>query len=143
VPDLIFADPVLVVSVNQSYPKRSAYDAARFAWRVSAERARKVRYVVAVKKREVVGVFEPSEWKPATRANFPEFDQEFPGRVGFVGTTANEDALRQYIGRKLTADFKFSGNGYRYAGPEPDQDGPGDRAAEGRAALGLDARAPK
>jgi hypothetical protein len=51
VPDVIFADAVLVVSVNQSYPGRSAYDAARYAWRVSADRARNVRYVVAVKKR--------------------------------------------------------------------------------------------
>lgn len=122
-PDLIFADPVLVVSVNQSYPRRSAYDAARFAWRVSADRVRNVRYVVAVKKREVVGVFEPSEWKAATRANFRDFEHEFPGRVGFVGVTAGEDALDRYLGRELPADFKFSGNGYRYAGPELDRDG--------------------
>lgn len=120
VPHVIFVDPVLVVSVNQSYPKRSAYDAARYAWRVSADRAREVRYVVAVKEREVVGVFEPTEWKAATRGNFPEFGEEFPGRVGFVGTTANKDALGRYLGRKLPADFKFSGNGYRYAGPKLD-----------------------
>jgi hypothetical protein len=119
VPDVIFADAVLVVSVNQSYPGRSAYDAARYAWRVSADRARNVRYVVAVNKRQIIGVFEPSEWKPATRSNFPEFVHEFPGRVGFVGATASEDALRRYVGRELPADFKFSGNGYRYAGPEP------------------------
>jgi hypothetical protein len=119
VPDVIFVDPVLVVSVNQSYPRRSAYDAARYAWRLSADRARSVRYVVAVKKRQVVGVFEASDWKPATRANFPEFDQEFPGRIGFAGATANEDALRRYLGRELSAHFRFSGNGYRYSGPEP------------------------
>ena len=93
-----------------------------------------------------MGVFEPSEWKSATRANFPEFDHEFLGRVGFVGTTANEDALGRYLGRKLPPDFKFSGNGYRYAGPEIDQDVRGvrdDQAAGGDVNLERDARALK
>ena len=28
----VLVDPVLVVSVNLSFPQRSAYDAARYAW---------------------------------------------------------------------------------------------------------------
>lgn len=120
VQDSMFVEPVLVVSINQSFPKRSVYDAARYAWRVSAERARSARYVIAVKNRRVVGVFEPCEWRVAIRANFPEFEQEFPGRVGFVGKVANEHALQRYLGRSLPAEFKFSGNGYRYAGPSPE-----------------------
>jgi hypothetical protein len=80
------------------------------------------RYVIAAKDRQVVGVFEPFEWKPATRANFPDFEQEFPGRIGFLGQVANDEALQRYLGRSLPADFKFSGNGYRYAGPSPERD---------------------
>ena len=70
------SDALLIVSINQTYPRLSAYDAARYAWRVSPERANQVQYVVATKNRRVVGVFEPHDWRPATRANFPEFERE-------------------------------------------------------------------
>ena len=109
-------DPLLVVSVNQSYPRRSAYDAARYAWRLSPARAQSVRYVLATKNRQIVGVFRPLEWKAATTANFPEFDCEMKGRIGFVGCVADDDACRRYLGKCLPSEFTFSGNGFRYAG---------------------------
>lgn len=110
-------DPVLVVSVNQSYPKRSAYDAARFAWRVSEHRVSLVEYVLATKNRQIIGVFVPREWKKATKENFPEFDMDLPGRRGFVGTEADGVAKERYLGRYLPPDFEFAGTGMRYAGP--------------------------
>lgn len=109
-------DALLVVSINRSYPRRGAYDAARYAWRLSPARASEVQYVLATKNRRVIGVFQPTEWKPATHANFPEFADEMPGRIGFVGKPARGEAANRYLGRELPADFSFSGNGYRYAG---------------------------
>jgi hypothetical protein len=47
---------LLVVSINRTFPRLSAYDAARYAWRVSPARARNVQYVIATKARRVVGV---------------------------------------------------------------------------------------
>jgi hypothetical protein len=114
--DLDTSDALLVVSINQTYPRLGAYDAARYAWRVSPARARQVRYVLATKDRRVVGVFEPTEWKAATLANFPGYERAMPGRLGFVGRPASGDAASRYIGRELPPPFKFSGNGYRYAG---------------------------
>ncbi len=109
-------DALLIVSVNRSYPGLSSYDASRYAWRVSPERAKRVEYVIATKNRRVVGVFRPSAWKPATIGNFPEFNKERPGRIGFVGTPASGAVAARFIGKLLPADFRFSGNGYRYAG---------------------------
>jgi hypothetical protein len=109
-------DALLVVSINQSYPRLGAYDAARYAWRVSLSRASQVQYVLATKDRTVVAVFEPTEWRPATRANFPGYERELRGRLGFVGHPAGGDAAARYLGKQLPPDFRFSGNGYRYAG---------------------------
>jgi hypothetical protein len=114
--DLETGDALLVVSINQTYPRLDAYDAARYAWRVSPGRASRVQYVLATKDRRVVGVFEPTGWMPATRANFPGYDREMPGRLGFTGRPAGAEATARYLGRELPRDFKFSGNGYRYAG---------------------------
>ena len=107
---------ILVVSVNRSYPRLSAYDAARYAWRISAARAREIDYVLATKNRRIIGVFRPTEWKPATRENFPEFDSPMPGRIGFLGSAAPKDASEPFLDRHLPSEFRFSGNGYRYAG---------------------------
>lgn len=109
-------DALLVVSVNQSYPGRSAYDAARFAWLVSEERAAQVEYVVATKDRRIVGVFVPERWLPATEANFPEFRMHLPRRRAFVGREAGKDVSERYLGRMLPAEFKFAGTGMRFAG---------------------------
>jgi hypothetical protein len=114
--DLDTTDALLVVSVNQTYPGREVYDAARYAWRVSPARAGQVRYVLATKDRRGVGVFEPTEWMPATLANFPGYESAMPGRLGFTGRHASGEAAARYLGRDLPVDFKFSGNGYRYAG---------------------------
>lgn len=109
-------DALLVVSVNRSYPGLSAYNAARYAWRVSPARARQVDYVLATKDRQVIGVFRPTAWMPATRENFPEFDRNMPGRIGFVGRPADGEAMARYLHKQLPPTFAFSGNGYRYAG---------------------------
>ncbi|GAA3895385.1 hypothetical protein GCM10022276_13070 [Sphingomonas limnosediminicola] len=114
--DLNSSDALLVVSVNQTFPRSSAYDAARYAWRLAPARAAKVEYVLATKNRRVIGVFEPTEWKRATHDNFPDYDRPMPGRLGFTGRPAASDVTARYLGRDLPADFKFSGNGYRYAG---------------------------
>jgi hypothetical protein len=114
--DLDTPDALLIVSVNRSYPRLGAYDAARYAWRVSPLRARQVQYVLATKNRTVVGVFEPTEWRPATRENFPGYERDMRGRVGFVGQPADAAAEARYLGKILPPEFRFSGNGYRYAG---------------------------
>ena len=114
--DLDTRDALLVVSVNQSYPRLDPYDAARYAWRISPSRAMRVEYVLATKDRRVVGVFQPVEWRAATRENFPSHGRDMPGRIGFVGHPARAEATQRYLGRMLPAEFRFSGNGYRYAG---------------------------
>lgn len=114
--DLQTADALLVVSVNQSFPRLGAYDAARYAWRLSPARARKVQYVLATKDRKVIGVFKPTDWKPAKREYFPGYEKEMPGRIGFVGRPAEDEIAVRYLGKELPSGFRFSGNGYRYAG---------------------------
>lgn len=108
-------DAIFVVSINRSYPGLDAYEAARYAWRISALRARQVEHVLAVKDRRVVGVFRPTEWKAATSANFPG-RPDMPGRVAFDGRPSEPAVASRFLGKALPAGFRFSGNGYRYAG---------------------------
>lgn len=108
-------DAVFVVSVSNSYPGLDAYEAARYAWRISPTRAKQVEHVLAVKDRKVVGVFRPKEWMAATPANFPG-RRAMPGRIGFVGSPCEPDVASRFMGKELPREFRFSGNGYRYAG---------------------------
>lgn len=108
-------DAVFVVSVSHSYPELDAYEAARYAWRISAARAKQVEHVLAVKNRRVVGVFRPKEWMAATTANFPG-RRSMPGRIGFVGSPSEPGVASRFLGKELPKGFRFSGNGYRYVG---------------------------
>jgi hypothetical protein len=110
-------DRALVVSINQTFPGRSLYDAARFAWLVSPARVAGLDYVIATKNRQIVGVFVPAEWKRATRENFPEFDMDLPTRLGFIGANAPREIRDRYVGKHLPPDFEFAGTGMRYCEP--------------------------
>jgi hypothetical protein len=69
------------MNVNKSSEDEEPYDAVRYAWRVSATKARSVDYVLAVRRGLIIGVYKVTEWLPATKENFPSFNPTGTGRV--------------------------------------------------------------
>ena len=102
--EAIFRDRVMVVEVYKSQADgRSLYDAARYAWRANLRRAENVDYVLAVKNREIIGVFVPTKWLPATPNNFPGQPPTPPKRIGFIGLEAPPEIQARYRGRLVPA----------------------------------------
>ena len=105
---LIPVHNLLVVSIKKSVSDGAdIYNAARYAWRLKADRARQADYVLAHQSGTVVGVFEADEWLHATDDAFKgmgDFTAD-DNRWGFVGRVAPSEVLIQYFGKQLPEGF--------------------------------------
>jgi hypothetical protein len=98
-PETDFQDRVMLVEIDRLIGAKSVYDAARYAWKASLSRVKKLDYVLAVRKGVIVGVFAPTEWLAATPANFPGFPASDPRRIGFHGLEAPREIQARYVGK--------------------------------------------
>lgn len=105
---------VMAITVNRSVEERSLYDAVRYAWAAKKERAVQVKYVFAVERGLITGVFEPREWLIASRENFPALPEDRPKRIGFEGEEAPAAIQRLYLGRLTPPRKKGETNPVRY-----------------------------
>ena len=113
-------EPLILVSIGQTYRDGAdVYELARFAWKVTAERARRYDLVLAQSGGIVRGAFRPDEWLAATSENFPGRGDE-PGRWGFVGRDAEPEVAGYYIGKRVPERYRPRGaaNPVRYCDPE-------------------------
>lgn len=117
-----FKHKVLIVNVSRLIGQKNgdAYEAARYAWRVSHQRAKATDYVLAVKHGLVVGVFKAFKWLRATRENFPDQTQEFPERWGFIGEAVPDSVQKIYLNQRIPDYLRKRGNAnpIMYADPE-------------------------
>lgn len=105
---------LLMISVGVSISEErrdSIYDATRFAWKLSPERANKAEYVLAHNRGVVVGVFKPTEpWMKATRENFPTLaTEDRAGRWGFVGIEAEAEVHAHYMRKRIPDEYRRRG----------------------------------
>lgn len=115
--DAALTEPLLEILIPHSSSEKTVYDSTRFAWTLSVSRARKAKYVLAVKNGLIVGVYEPKEWMEATPENFPTLTSvTLPKRYGFVGTEAPPDVLEKYKRKKVPARVRGAANPIRYHG---------------------------
>ena len=116
-------EPLMLVSVGQSYREGAdAYEAARYAWKVDAQRARRYDLVLAHSGGVIVGAFRPDEWLPAMlllSGHFPGRG-DIPGRWGFVGREAEPGVWDYYVGKRVPDRYRRRGaaNPIRYCPPE-------------------------
>jgi hypothetical protein len=116
---------ILFISINSfsgdTENVDEVYSQARFAWRVAVSRANICKYVVAVYRDVIVGVFENCQWKPATDPEFEKFGVTLENRAAFVGERAIESVWSDFVGEdgKLLKieGFKFNQNPIRYLSP--------------------------
>jgi uncharacterized protein len=113
----VFQCRALLISVNRSGAERSLYDATRYAWKISKERAEQAEVILATMQGLIKGAFVATAWLDATAANFPGLAEGdgVPGRVGFVGHDASEDIKRLYVGKRVPDEYRHGpGNPIRY-----------------------------
>ena len=119
-PEAEFRHNVVLINVNRSSENEGIYDAVRYAWKISPEKARKFDYVLAVRKGLIIGAFRAIEWLPASVQNFPGFNREGyaprEGRHGFNGSEAPEDIKLLYLNKRIPERLRKHGaaNPIRY-----------------------------
>jgi hypothetical protein len=80
------------------------YDATRGVWKVSRERAEKVKYALAVFEGIVREIYQISSWQRAGSTQYPTrrlSDVRVPGRSEFVGRLAPAKVRRRYLDRSV------------------------------------------
>jgi hypothetical protein len=107
--DAFFKHRVVMITINRSINEKPIYDAVRYSWKMSKERAEKAELVLAVERGIIVDVFVPYEWKQATPKNFPEMPEHFPERLAFVGKQAEKSVLDMYVGKRIPKEFRKKG----------------------------------
>ena len=101
---IVFQHKALMISVNRSSKDVDLYDAVRFSWRVSVERARKAEVILATVKGIVRGVYEISSWDEDE-----EFEATQNSRFGFRGKVAPPAIAQLYLGKKIPEDLRKKG----------------------------------
>ena len=107
-----------MISVNRTLMDTDLYDAVRFSWRVSVERARKAQVILATLRGIVRGVYIADEWLKFTRENFPEiplwdtndeFEAAQSARYGSRGREAVPEVTRLYLGKRIPDSLRKKG----------------------------------
>lgn len=106
--EVLFQHKALMINVNRTATADTLYEATRFAWRLSINKAQKAEIVLSVRHGIIIGVFVAESWLPATRENFP-LREPVPGRYGFVGERANKVIEKIYLGKKLPENYRKKG----------------------------------
>lgn len=104
----VFAHKALLISVNRSAADTSLYEATRYAWKISRDRAQQAEVILATIQGLIVGAFIADGWLDATSANFPG-REVVPGRFGFIGKEAPESIKRQYVGKRVPDEYRKKG----------------------------------
>ncbi len=116
-------EPLIIISIGRSFPEGlDVYDAVRYSWVISANKARRYNLVLAQYRGEIVGAFRPTEWLPAANAVFSdhEYYNDSSERWGFVGQEAEPEVWRRYVGKRVPDRYRPMGaaNPIRYCDPE-------------------------
>lgn len=93
----------ICITVNNSIENGvELYYATKRAWRLDPNRAKQAKYVFAVVKGIIKGVYEPKRWASCIHDNFNDLQNEFPNRYGFDGKEACEDIKGKFLNKKVT-----------------------------------------
>ena len=123
--EAVFRHRVILINVNKTGDEEELYDAVRYSWKISPEKAQKAEYVLAVRRGLIIGAFVAKKWLLGTKENFPEFVPDSlrtgprDGRWGFHGKIASKDIRDLYVQKRVPDALRKRGaaNPIRYAGP--------------------------
>jgi len=106
-----FDHKALLISINRSVldsPENSLYEATRYAWRLSKNKAEQAEVVLSTVQGLIVGVFIAENWLDATPDNFPG-KEAVEGRYGFIGHEASTELQQLYKGKRIPDEFRKKG----------------------------------
>lgn len=104
-----FEHKVILISVNRSALENSLYEATRYAWRLSKQKAKQAEIILATVQGLIVGAFVAEKWLEATPENFPG-KELIEGRYGFIGREAPISLQQLYIGKRIPDEFRKRGS---------------------------------
>jgi hypothetical protein len=104
----VFKHKALLISVNKSSAETSAYEATRYAWKISKLKAEQAEVILATVQGLIVAAFVADEWLEATEENFPGLEP-VPGRWGFVGKKAPPEMRNLYVGKRVPDEYRKAG----------------------------------
>ncbi len=107
-PPAEFQHKAILISVNRSASETSLYEATRYAWRISRNKAMLADVVLATMRGVIVAAFIADDWLPATAADFPGHE-DAPGRLAFVGREASLELQALYVGKRVPDSYRRKG----------------------------------
>ena len=121
-PEFELKHPLILISIGKTYEERGVYEAVRGLWSMNRKRARENNLVLARVGRFVVGVYKVEEWVDWAPGVFPYDPEGLDGRIGFIGTRADEDIWNHYVNKRVPAILLPKGamNPFRYLQPTSD-----------------------
>ncbi len=109
-------EPLILIAINNLWKDWGTYQAVQCAWKIRIDRAKHYNLVLAHVHGVVQGAYRPTEWRAATRFNFPQLGDDMPGRVGFYGKEAEKTVQDYYLKKRVPAIYRRRGaqNAIRY-----------------------------
>ena len=103
VSSLDFQNPTMIIKVNRLYREgmstEEVYNTTRQWWRVNEQRAKSMKYALAVVHGIVKEVFEIESWRRGE-------EDERPGRWSFKGRVADEVIRKRFVNKSVKHLFK-------------------------------------
>jgi hypothetical protein len=104
----MFRHRAILINVNRSATDTSLYEATRYAWKISQNKASRSQIVCSVRFGIIIAVFVADRWLPATTENFPG-REPIIDRYGFEGHEAPETVQKLYRGKRVPDEFRKKG----------------------------------
>ena len=121
-PEFALKHKLILISVGKTYEERGIYEAVRAVWDMDGNRARQHDLVLARVGRFVVGAYKVETWIDWAPGVFPYDPEGLEGRIGFVGTPAEQEIWDHYVGRRVPEQLlsRRARKAFRYLEPSPD-----------------------
>ena len=127
-PEFELKHKLILISVGKTYEERGVYEAVRSVWDMNGNRAHEHDLVLARVGRFIVGAYKVEEWIDWAPNVFPYDPDGLDGRIGLVGTSADQEIWDHYVGKRVPAKLIPQGaqTPFRYLETSPD----GGRSSE-------------
>ncbi|MYE55026.1 MAG: hypothetical protein F4X34_07510 [Chloroflexi bacterium] len=112
-------EKLILIFIGRRWKERGVYEAVRGRWKISKDKTKSYKLVLAHVRGLVRGAYRPAKWLPGTREHFPLESEDVLDRIGFVGDPAEPDVWHKYVGKRVPDKYRKKGaaNPIRYCDP--------------------------
>ncbi len=105
---------IVIIKINRSYrkgmPERELFEYTRGYWKRKIDSVQPAQYALAVANGIVIEVYRIDRWVHASQADnrYRQYDPgRYSNRIAFEGELAPDDIRNYYIGRDVSALYKY------------------------------------